>query len=85
MDKEKRTRVKSDSRIKLERQLLKLLLLIYDIFVVNMAYFFVLWIRFDMRYTSIPSEMMMGFRSFLPYNCIFCVLVFTLFKLYRSV
>ena len=85
MDKEKRTRVKSDSRIKLERQLLKLLLLIYDIFVVNMAYFFVLWIRFDMRYTSIPSEMMMGFRSFLPYNCIFCVLVFTLFRLYRSV
>lgn len=85
MDKEKRPRVKSDSRIKLERQLLKLLLLIYDIFVVNMAYFFVLWIRFDMRYTSIPSEMMMGFRSFLPYNCIFCVLVFTLFRLYRSV
>lgn len=85
MDKEKRPRVKSDSRIKLERQLLKLLLLIYDIFVVNMAYFFVLWIRFDMRYTSIPSEMMMGFRRFLPYNCIFCVLVFTLFRLYRSV
>ena len=85
MDKEKRPRVKSDSRIKIERQLLKLLLLIYDIFVVNMAYFFVLWIRFDMRYTSIPSEMMMGFRSFLPYNCFFCVLVFTLFRLYRSV
>lgn len=85
MDKEKRPRVKSDSRIKLERQLLKLLLLIYDIFVVNMAYFFVLWIRFDMRYTSIPSEMMMGFRRFLPYNCIFCVLVFTLFRIYRSV
>ncbi len=85
MDKDKRPRIKSDRRIKLERYILKLLLLIYDIIVVNLSYFGVLWIRFDMRYTTIPNEMMKGFREFIPYYSIFCVLVFTLFRIYRSV
>ena len=38
-----------------EWHLVTVLLMLYDLFAVNMSYFFALWLRFDCRYTEIPE------------------------------
>ena len=42
---------------KFERLSLKdIIMIVYDLAVVTVAFFFALWIRFDCRYTEIPRE-----------------------------
>lgn len=62
-----------------------LLLMIYDILVSAGAYFVALWIRFDCRYTQIPEKYLIAWLKFLPIYAVASVLVFWLFKLYRSI
>ena len=66
-------------------QMISLYLGIYDVIAVNFAYFFGLWIRFDLRYSSIPKMYLYPFLRFAPFYTIFAIIVFRAVGLYRSV
>ena len=61
------------------------LLVIYDIIAVNLAYFLALWFRFDCKYSMVESSGFLdNFLKFVPIYSAFCILVFWGFKLYQS-
>ena len=60
-------------------------LFFFDIFAVNFAYFFALLLRFDFRFHDIPEIYFSGFAMFAPFYSIFCIFIFYLLKLYRSI
>ncbi len=69
-------------------KLAKVLLWIYDAFVVNLAYFLALWLRFDCEINTLVEtapEFIEAWFKFIPINTVFCLVVFSIFKLYRSV
>ncbi len=72
----------------------KTLLLIYDAFIVNFSYFLALWFRYDCNISELingshhVTDAPIYFEAwikFIPINTLACLLIFTLFKLYRSV
>ncbi len=65
-------------------QMIALYLVIYDIIAINFAYFFGLWLRFDLRFTSIPAEYLSAFFKFAPVYTVFTIFVFTQLRLYNS-
>ena len=65
-------------------RMIALYMMIYDIVVVNLSYFFGLLLRFDMHYTSIPGEYMHAFLKFAPVYTVFTILVFLGLHLYNS-
>ena len=62
-----------------------ILLAIYDYIMVVVAFALALWIRFDCRYSTVPADEVGVFIWFVPVYAALCVLVFALFRLYRSV
>ena len=65
--------------------IIAVLLMLYDIVVVNAAYFFALWVRFDCLFSEIPQEYLRVFCIFAPIYTVFCVPVFTRMRLYNSI
>ena len=65
-------------------RMIALYMMIYDIIVVNVSYFFALLLRFDMHYTSIPGEYMHVFLKFAPVYTFVLILVFLGLHLYNS-
>ena len=65
--------------------LISILLVIYDIIAVNLAYFLGLWLRFDLRFDSIPVRYLTAWEKFVPIYTIVCIAVFFLLKLYQSI
>ena len=66
----------------------KILLFIYDVIVVNFSYFLALWLRFDCEINALLStayEFLEAWFKFIPINTAFCLIIFSVFKLYRSV
>ena len=66
----------------------KILLVLYDAFVVNFSYFLAIWLRFDCQLNKIletTPEYIEAWLKFVPINTIVCLIVFYLFKLYSSV
>lgn len=61
------------------------LLVLYDIFAVSVAYFFALWLRFDCRFSEIPREYLISWASFAPIHALVSVAVFEIMHLYRSI
>ncbi|MBO4219746.1 MAG: polysaccharide biosynthesis protein [Oscillospiraceae bacterium] len=64
--------------------LISILLVIFDIIAVNVAYFLGLWLRFDCRYSSIPLQYISAWEKFIPIYTVICICVFLLLKLYQS-
>lgn len=60
-------------------------LCIYDVVAVNFSYFFGLWLRFDLKFSGIPTEFYRAFIKFAPFYTIFCIVVFYLLHLYKSI
>ncbi len=60
-------------------------LVIYDVLAVCLSYFLALWFRFDCRVSMIPVEYLSSYAVFIPFYAAFCVIVFSYFKLYRSI
>ena len=60
-------------------------LIIYDIIAVNFSYFMALLVRFDFRYSSIPTDYFDAWRSFAPIYTIIILAVFGCMHLYNSV
>ena len=66
-------------------QLITVYLMLYDVIAICGAYFLGLWIRFDCRYTTIPSECLQAYLSFIPQYAVFCIVIFWMFRLYHSI
>lgn len=60
------------------------LLNIYDIAAVNLAYFLALWLRFDLKFSLIRPDFLDAWMRFAPIYTVFCIAVFWAFRLYRS-
>jgi len=62
-----------------------LLLMLYDIITVNMAYLIALWLRFDCHYDSIPEKYLLPAFRIMPIHTIVMLVVLALLHLYQSV
>lgn len=65
-------------------ELIALYLVAYDIVAVNFAYFFGLWLRFDLQFSHIPQDYLSSFIQFTPVYTIFSIIVFYRLRLYKS-
>lgn len=65
-------------------QIIALYLIVYDVIAINFAYFFGLWLRFDLHFTGIPAEYMSAFLKFAPIYTVFTIFVFVQLRLYNS-
>ncbi len=82
----KRRSFKSNKIRKLEHwQYVTIFLVIYDAIAVNFAYFVALWVRFDAKLSAIPKHYLTPFLKFIPIYTVFCLCVFGVLKLYRSI
>ena len=61
-----------------------LLLTIYDVIAVNLAYFLALWLRFDCMFSQIRPDSLAAWKTFVPFYTVFCLIIFWSLKLYRS-
>ena len=66
-------------------QVINLGLFVYDIFVVNAAFFLALMLRFDFRYSDIPEYYLNPYMEFMPIYSVVCVIVFYCLRLYKSI
>ena len=65
-------------------QVIAFWLMIYDLVVVNGAYFLALWFRFDCRVPEITSEYLIAWLKYIPIHSVTCLIVFFVLHLYRS-
>ena len=61
------------------------LLIVYDALMVNVSYFLALLIRYDFRYSWIAPSYISVWTRFSPIYALLCVLLFSVFGLYRSI
>ncbi|MDE7278942.1 MAG: polysaccharide biosynthesis protein [Oscillospiraceae bacterium] len=80
MEGEKRVR---ENRIE-HWKIISLYLAVYDVLAINFSYFTGLWLRFDLRYSSIPKDYLSAFLKFAPFYTVFSILVFIALRLYNS-
>ncbi len=59
-------------------------LIIYDVIMVNAAYFLGLWLRFDLQFSHIDQQYIDHFCLFAPLYTVFTVIVFACCRLYNS-
>lgn len=65
-------------------RVISFLLVIYDIFAASFSYVLALWLRYDARYSMIPSTYLLRWLKFAPFYAVIVVLCFGAFRLYRS-
>lgn len=76
---------KNVSEKKIEHwEIISVYLVLYDILAINFSYFAGLWLRFDLKYSSIPKECLSAFLKFAPFYTVFTILVFMVLRLYNS-
>lgn len=66
----------------------KVLLIVYDAFVVNFSYFLALWLRFDCEINTLlksAPEYVEAWFKYAAINTVLSIIIFSFFKLYRSV
>ena len=61
------------------------LLMVYDALALAFSYFIALWLRFDLRYTTIDYPYLEAWKHFLPLYILFSLAVFWYLKLYKSI
>ena len=66
-------------------RIISAILIVYDALMVNVAFFCGLFLRFDFQYSAIPEKYLTAFFRFAPWYTAICILVFWMFRLYRSV
>ena len=62
-----------------------MLLILYDVAVVNFSYLAALWLRFDLHFSAISKNYLNAWARFTPFYTIFCLVVFWGTKLYKSI
>jgi FlaA1/EpsC-like NDP-sugar epimerase len=61
------------------------LLAVYDFTAIHIAYFAILWIRFDCVFKSIPDTFLVPYSRFITVYALCCLAVFWLFRMYNSI
>ena len=61
------------------------LLAVYDFVAIHIAYFAILWIRFDCVFKSIPDTFLVPYSKFITVYALCCLAVFWLFRMYNSI
>ncbi|MBF0981908.1 MAG: polysaccharide biosynthesis protein [Lachnospiraceae bacterium] len=59
--------------------------MVYDALSLAFSYFIALWLRFDLRYTTIDYPYLEAWKHFLPLYILFSLAVFWYLKLYKSI
>ena len=62
-----------------------LLLVLYDLAVVNFSYISALWLRFDLKFSAINPSYLKAWAGFTPIYTVFCLIVFWRTRLYKSI
>ena len=60
-------------------------LILMDIMSIVLASFAAIYIRFDFSFSGIPEEYLIKFEHIIPYNILLTLLLFAIWKLYKSV
>lgn len=58
---------------------------VLDVISIISVFFLGLWLRFEFRFSAIPTEYLEGYLSSIGIWCLICVVVFALFRLYNSI
>ena len=66
-------------------QIINIYLCLFDVFAAALGYFLALWLRFDMRFQSIPTDYFKAYLYYLPIHIVINEIVFYVLKLYKSV
>ncbi|WP_049690266.1 polysaccharide biosynthesis protein [Anaerococcus jeddahensis] len=61
------------------------ILLMFDIFIVNTAYFLALYLRFDMNFSQIPLMYLNTFKNYALINTVITIAIYIVFRLYRII
>ena len=62
-----------------------LLLILYDLAVVNFSYITALWLRYDLKFSTIDPSYLKAWASFTPIYTVCCLIVFWRTRLYKSI
>ena len=62
-----------------------LLLILYDLAVVNFSYVMALWLRYDLKFSTINPSYLKAWAGFTPIYTVFCLIVFWRTRLYKSI
>lgn len=60
-------------------------LMLYDSLALSFSYLIALWLRYDLRYSTIDSRYIEGWKAFLPFYILGSLAVFWFLKLYKSI
>ena len=76
-----------DSLRKVDIQWLQRVLVVgfLDVICIGVAFFLALWMRYEFSYDAIPKEFLYFYAKSVPIWIVFCILVFTRFRLYNSI
>ncbi|KWZ89963.1 polysaccharide biosynthesis protein [Anaerococcus hydrogenalis] len=61
------------------------ILLVFDIIIINLAYFLALYFRFDGSFIQIPKLYLQAFKNYALINTIITLVIYSAFKLYRII
>lgn len=64
---------------------ISLYLVVYDVLAVTLSYFLALLLRFDFKFSTIPTVYLQPWEYFAPLYAVICIVVFWRLKLYRSI
>ncbi|WP_311531240.1 nucleoside-diphosphate sugar epimerase/dehydratase [uncultured Anaerococcus sp.] len=62
-----------------------LVLLFFDIIIINLSYFFALYFRFDLEFSAIPTEYLSAFIKYAFINTAITIIIYSLFRLYKMI
>ena len=62
-----------------------ILLMFYDLIVVNLSFIVALWLRFDLKFSAISRVYIDAWATFTPIYTVFCLVVFWMTRLYKSI
>lgn len=62
-----------------------LVLLFFDIIIINLSYFFALYFRFDLDFSAIPIEYLSAFTKYAFINTAITIIIYSLFRLYKMI
>jgi len=66
-------------------KVIAVLLMFYDLVSIAFSYFFGLWIRFDFKFTYIPTRYLNVYYKFIIPYAILCIVIYWFLKLYKSI
>ena len=61
------------------------LLVLYDLAIVNFSFISALWLRFDLKFSTIDPSYLKAWAYFTPIYTVFCLFVFWKTRLYKSI